>query len=229
MFSTLLETRRQVEIEIREVLESDLKPETLNVLFDFLSRFIHFPNLCPLEGAVEAQMEKIFEIAYIAQGNLMQDSNPVWKSCLVNVSRSFIQPYKQAMMPHVERQLADIALFVDALNTFRHMMKVVRDHSFSPTCIATATRLKYCAYCGGYKVFKPCVFLCMNTFRGCAADIAELHPTYTTFVTALRMFSRQLSSELEPKSLIRNCFGQLVTLARDLSRTSLTERVSTEI
>lgn len=229
MFSTLLETKRQLEIGIGQVFDTELDSSVFSVLIDFLARFIHIPDFCSLERVIEAQMQRLFEEVFVIQGNQKQDSNPQWRQCFNHISKSYVQLHKKAMLPQIESLLTDVALLVDSLNTFREMVQVVRDHSLSPTCIAATMRLKYCAYCVGNTEFKPCIFLCVNTFRGCLADIAELYPSYTAFVAILRTFSLRLSSELQPELLVSRSMSQFISLARDLSRSSLKERVRPEM
>ena len=228
-FITMLsETEIHLKMKVGSSIGKEVPSDLFSELFGLISEFVHSFNHRNLSDVIELLMEKEIEMAFVNQGNgRLQDYSPAWRRCFSNVSIGLVQPYKKAMMPRIEKQLADIALFVDALNTFRHTMKVVQDHSFSPTCIATLTRLKYCAYCGGYSEYKPCPFLCMNTFRGCVEDIARLNPSYKAFVTALTEFSHKLSNELQPEFLIQNSLSQLVLLAKHFSGTSLKERVMT--
>ena len=228
MYETFKEIQRQLEIEVGQELHGELEEGFFNELFAYLKTFLFHSDLCPLEGHLRSQMEKLVEYVYLGQTKkaINETSDPELQMCFNNVSNAFVSSYLKDVQDPLEIQLTDLKLFVASVNMAEHITKVVKTHSFSPSCISALMRLKYCAYCGGYGQFRPCLFFCINTFRGCLADLAELHEDYSDFMTALRVFSNGLIPQLEPQAFISESLRHFVTLARALRSTDLESMVS---
>lgn len=210
-----------------EYLSIEIHPALFRDFTGSLSELYHSPGIHDLPEMIEKQMQRIVEVVFAVQENhRLRDYSPAWQTCFDAVSWRLIQPYKRAMLPLVESQLAGIVVFIDSLETFHEIKMRMQRYSFSPACITMVARLKFCTYCSGYPGIEPCSSLCMNTFQGCVADLAEFYPSYTAFVNTLKTFSLKLSSEFQPESLISHSFSQFLTLAKDLSRTSLKKKVS---
>lgn len=228
--ATLSETGRQLGAEVGEHLSKTAHPALFREFAESFSELFRSPGSHNLPETIEKQLQRIVEVAFAAQGNRSPyEYTPAWQACFSGVSYSLIQPYKTAMLPRFEGLLADVVLFVESLETFHEMKTRMQGYSFSPTCIVMAARLKFCTHCSGRPSIEPCPSLCMKTFQQCVADFVEFHPSYTTFVNTLKPFALKLSHEFQPDSLLSNSFAQFLTLARDLSRTSLKEKVSTII
>ena len=228
LFDAILsETGRQLGARVGEYLSMAARPTLFRKFTGSLSELCHSPGIHSLPEMIEKQMQRIVEVAFAAQGNRrLHKHGPAWQTCFGGVSLRLIQPYKMAMLPLLEGRLAKVALLVESIETFHEIKTRIQGYSFSPTCITMAARLKFCTHCSGYPGVEPCPSFCMNTFQGCVEDFAQFYPSYATFVNTLKPFFLKLSSEFQPESLLTNSFGQFLTLAKDLSRISLKEKVS---
>ncbi len=219
------EVQRQLEIEVGQVtghfLEGDFEE-----LFSYLLQFVFHFDFCPLESHLQAHARMLFRLTYHMQGG-KNYSTPEEMECFENVSISFVQPYVNKLKDLLEVQLSDLKLFMDSIKMAEEVAKAVQGHTFSPECVDSLMRLKYCAYCGGFVLFKPCLFFCINTLRGCMADVADIHEEFGGFVKALKTFAWELVPQLEPQGFIGSSLNVFVKLARDLKFTNLKSLVST--
>ena len=221
VYSTLTEIQRQLEIEVNQTLNNLLPKNTFQPLFDYFIEFLYTPDLCPLAGNIQSIIQGLFKVVYEEQGGDEMNSNAVKLSCFRNASNSFTFLYLQDILTPLERQLHELKLFIESLKTAEEIMHAVRGHSFSDTCVHALMKLKYCAYCGGFTRFKPCLFFCLNTLRGCLADIAEINREFSPFLTALRKVSRDFPSNWQPEVFIATSLRNFATLSRTLKTTNL--------
>lgn len=221
VYSTLKEIQRQLEIEVNQTLNNLLPKNTFQPLFDYFIEFLYTPDLCPLAGNIQSIIQGLFKVVYEEQGGDEMNSNAVKLRCFRNASNSFTFLYLQDILTPLERQLHELKLFIESLKTAEEIMHAVRGHSFSDTCVHALMKLKYCAYCGGFTRFKPCLFFCLNTLRGCLADIAEISREFSPFLTALRKVSRDFPSNWQPEVFIATSLRNFATLSRTLKTTDL--------
>lgn len=221
VYSTLTEIQRQLEIEVNQTLNNLLPKNTFQPLFDYFIQFLYTPDLCPLAGNIQSIIQELFKVVYEEQGGDEMNSNAVKLRCFRNASNSFTFLYLQDILTPLERQLHELKVFIESLKTAEEIMHAVRGHSFSDTCVHALMKLKYCAYCGGFTKFKPCLFFCLNTLRGCLADIAEISREFSPFLTALRKVSRDFPSNWQPEVFIANSLRNFATLSRTLKTTDL--------
>lgn len=226
VYSTLTEVRRQLEIEVNQTLNYHLPRDAFTSLFNYFAEFLYTPDLCPLAGTLQSVIQELFKAVYIGQGGVDMESSPERMSCFRNASNSFTFLHLQEILTPLERQLYDLKLFVDSLKMAEEIMHTVRGHTFSRSCMNALPRLKYCAYCAGFKRFKPCLFFCLNTLRGCVADVAEIHQDFSHFLTALKTMSRDFALEWQPEAVISNSLHYFVTLSTTLKTTDLRAWVS---
>lgn len=226
MYDTFYEIHRQLVIEVNETLDDGLPLGVFANFFTSLSRFVFYPNMCPLRSQLAEQLHVLFEVVYNIQGGADLSSDPERHECFRNISAIYVAMYQDVILIPLERQLADLKLLVDSLQAAENIMKTVRRHSFSPHCVNTLARLKYCAYCGGYIRFKPCLYFCMNSLRGCLADIADLHEDFNVFLGKLTMFARELAPQLQPEAFIGNSLHHITRFASDMKSLDLKSLVS---
>ena len=221
VYSTLTEIRRQFEIEVNQTLNNLLPRNTFQPLFDYFIEFLYTPDLCPLAGNIQSIIQELFKVIYAGQGGEQMNSNPEKLRCFRNASNSFTFLHLQEILTPLERQLHELKTFIDSLKTAEEIMYAVRGHSFSDTCVQALMKLKYCAYCGGFTKFKPCLFFCLNTLRGCLADVAEIRREFSPFLTALNKVSKDFPSNWQPEVFIANSLRNFATLSRNLKTTDL--------
>ncbi len=224
MFEVIKETQRQLEIEVGQALGHQVEGH-FEEFFKYLLQFIFHFDFCPLESHLQAETEKMFQAIYYRQGGKNYTSEDA-RDCFDAVSQSFVRPYVDKLKDSLEVQLSDLKLFLESVRLAEKMVKLIQGYTFSPECVRSLMQLKYCAYCGGFVSFKPCLFFCINTLRGCTADIAELHEEFEGFLKAMRVFSRELVPQLEPQGFISGSLNIFVRLARELRSTSLKAVVS---
>ena len=226
MYNTLVETQRQLEIEVNEQVNNELPSGAFNTFFEFLTNFLYHPDLCPLPEQIRLQMQELFTAVYFAQGGSEIGNDTQRQQCFGNISASFVHSYQQDVLSSLEKSLSDLKLFLNSLTIVEEVVSTVRTHTFTPSCVSALTKLKYCAMCSGYLKFSPCLFLCLNTLRGCVADIAELQHNFGTLLAELTTFADYLAPELQPETIISTSFRSFVDLASELAKTDLKTLVS---
>ena len=226
----------ELKVRIEEVIgDSTLPPDTFDTLNYFLISFASAPDLCSLplklesqvRTLVEATLSGIFEGDHI-YGNLTSD--PTALKCLVNVSESLVQPQQRRLTSSFLRLLQDLSLFSESLTRTRQVLQVLRHYTLSDTCVAAITRMTYCPMCAGYGNFKPCQRFCINTLRGCFADLAEVQLHFGRLMAALRVLSKDLIRELAPENFAASYLSPFVSMAEELREREgvLREAVSRE-
>ena len=207
-----------------EILPSKLPEGVFQELFKYLTTFIHHPDFCPLREHVQSLAQELFNSVYFAQ---LTDEHSVDTDsiCLRNVSSAFVQGYVEEIAVSLERLLVDVELFVESIEIAEEIMGTVKEHSFSTPCVYALTRLKYCALCGGHTEFPACLSFCLNVFRGCLADVAELYDDFAEFHEILKTFSDRLVSDLQPQMILASSLQKIVGLVEALKREDLTALV----
>lgn len=226
MRHSLLEAKRQLSIDVNEVLNGTLHSEVFDDLFNYLIQFSISPNLCPLRGLVRAVVEELLlatashmssvhNMDVDSSDHIQGTINTEYKVCLKNITQSYVNDYTNGITVILGRQLADFKVYVSSLIQAKEVISAVRYYQFSPACSVALMRMKHCSYCGGYKKFQPCLNLCLNTLRGCFADIAELDESFKFFTAALKTLSKKLDSEFKPENFVGNQLRRFVTMAKE--------------
>ena len=172
---------------------------------------------------MQSLVQELTESVYLAQLKDEQDidSDPQKLECLKNVSSPFTQEPMEEIATSLERLLVDVALFVESIEMAGKIIDTVKRHSFSTPCVHALTRLKYCAICGAHTKFPACLNFCLNVFRGCLADIAELYDSFAEFHEILREFSDRLFIELQPQVILESSHQKIVALVEMLKKQNL--------
>ena len=147
-------------------------------------------------------------------GYMLED--PVSFDCMKNVSYTFVKKHEKNIVNSLENQLQEIGVLVKSLDLAHRVITKIRKHQLSGACLTAITRMKYCAWCGGFDVFRPCKSLCLNTLKGCFADLPELHSDFNAFTSSLRLLSQGLITELEQSVFIESHFIQFVSIIDEL-------------
>ena len=221
MGSIFSEVQRQLETHVRLELDNKLPINFFQEFFDYLSRFLITSELCDLSRHVETVTHKLFNFIYSTQGG-----NDLHSNCFLNVSTEIMAPFHEGLLTGLQRQLYNVDLIFRAFRLAESVAKKIQHHKFAPECLQPLTQVRYCAYCTGYYKFKPCLFFCLNVFRGCFADIADLYRDYQRMVNALSVVQLEILPTLQPATFIAGSLHYLVELAKDLKQRNIQKEVS---
>lgn len=192
MLASISEFIRLLEIEANRAAGMELPSNTFSELSAYLATFSIDPNICPLPRLVSSTVD---EVVYNVLTNLFDDEEDLFgnigseeerRNCLLNATQSFMQADTNIITNVLGRLLYDYREFVKSIYLAEKVITQVKWHTFSPSCLVALTRMKYCAICGGYTNHPPCLNLCLNTFRGCVADVAEMHADFSQLISLLR-------------------------------------------
>ena len=222
MQENLQEVRRQLEIEANRATGMALPNDTFSELFNFLTDFSVNPDICPLQSIISSQIEKIVTTIFMS---FIGDDDSVFgnvtspedrRVCLMNATRSFTQTDSSILINFLGRLLYDYKEFVKSVYFAERVIHKLRYHIFTPSCATALTRMKYCSYCGGFSIYPPCLNLCMNTFRGCLADVAEVNKEFKVLLKLMREHTIDVLPNLKIEAM-RDGFANLVSLVRYLA------------
>lgn len=206
-----------LENELNQTLEGALPDHMLDNLTQYLSYFSAIADTCPLQQLLRDSLDGLTEVtlAHIFRDNSELTSmleDPISLNCMKNTTLELVQEYYMDIFQPMQRQLHDLGQFVRALKVADHALKTIRGHSLSESCVAATIRMQYCPLCSGYGRFKPCLSMCINTLRGCFADLAEIHGPFTAFVKHLRTLSVSLIEDFRPDNFVDKYLKQIVGL-----------------
>ena len=221
---SLLEAKRLLTIEVQEALNTTLQnTRALDNLFDYLIQFSITPDLCRLRWRVRKMVEDILLINVVRMAVNQEDSmvdldniEEEQLTCLKNITSPYIAEFTDEISSIIQKLLIDYELYVKSINLGRKVVTTVNNHRWSPACTMALARIKHCAYCGGYKAFPPCLNFCLNTMRGCLADVAEIYNDFKSFIVAFHLLSKDIDSRLKPESLMANQFRRFATMVTEV-------------
>lgn len=222
-----------LEVRVNQSLEGNLPMDTFVNLRRYLISFSSVADICPLPHLLKTQTDSLIELTL---KQLFQDDSDfgvmlkdrVSLECMKNVSATMVQNFFNEMHQSLGRQLHDLGLFVQSTKLASHVLTAIRHHHLSESCTTAITRMQYCSLCGAYGRFSPCLYMCINTLRGCFADLAELHVHFHRFTMNLRSLSRSLIMELKPDTFTNDHLTHFVSIVDHLQNKEgdLREQVS---
>lgn len=216
--------RRQFEIPINAALDKKLPSKFFDDFFSYLSSFLITSDLCQLTVQLKTVMFKFFNFIYdIKDGENLRQTH---SKCYRNVSMQIMENIFEEIFNKLERQLYNLDLIFRAMQMSEIVLQRIARHQFSPECIKPLTQLQNCAHCTGYFEFKPCLFYCINVFRGCFADVAGIHQEFQLMIKALSDIPDEILPSLEPAAFIRSSLHYFLDLAEDLRNRDLKHEVS---
>ena len=220
MYSTFMEMQRQLTNHVSNELDNKLPLDFFQQFFHYLSSFLVSSDLCDLPMELQTVMRNMFDFIYSAQ----QGEN-LHSDCYLNVSAQIMEPFYQGLFIGLERQLYNLDLIFRAMKVAEDLVKRMRYHRFAPECLKPFSQLQYCTHCTGYSKFKPCLFFCINVFRGCFADIADLHRDFQHMFNVLSVIPDELLPMFQPEIFIRDSLHYFVELAKELIDRNLKNEV----
>ena len=224
MYSTFTEIRRQLEIPLNNALDQKLNDYLFDDFFSYLSHFSVNSDLCDLSYYLHSIMNDIFDFVHDGQqGDNLREPYP---ECYRNVSSQIMENVYEELFIRLERQLYNLDLIYRAMHISEEVLDSLKRHRFSSECTKPFTQLQNCAQCTGYFKFKPCLFYCINVFRGCFADVADIHREFRLLTNALSDIPDDILGTFQPEVFIRDSLIYFVHLAEDLQARNLKTDVS---
>ncbi|XP_032907387.1 glypican-5 isoform X6 [Catharus ustulatus] len=140
-----------------------------------------------------------------------------YAECL-RVARRDIRPFgniPKKAIGQMGRSLLPSRTFLQALNLGIEVINTTDHLHFSKDCSRALLRMQYCPHCQGLTLSKPCMGYCLNTMRGCLADLAEVDLHWRGYIQSLEELSGALSRAhgiehglLNFHSLVHDALGQ---------------------
>ncbi len=230
---SLQEAKRLLSIDIQEALNTTLfSSQEINDLFDYLTQFSITPDLCPLQWKVREVVKEVLLTSIIntvlnRDGDSEVDPDSIDSeqlACFKNISSPYVADYTAEIVSNIQRFLLDYEVYVRSVQLANEVItSVVKRHQFSSSCLTALTRMKHCAFCGGYIKFPPCLNLCLNTIRGCFADVSDIFDDFSSFSTSFNDLSRDIDSSLNPDAIVTNLLKRFVTMITEFRRQSSLE------
>ena len=215
--------RRWLEIPINDLFDGKLEEGFFDDFFGYLNSFLVQSDLCELPQQLKLVMLKLFDFAYEAQQGDRRFSRG---ECYRNVSTQIMESVFHELFNKLERQLYNLDLIFRTMQMSETVIEKIKQHHFSPECTRPLTQLQYCGKCTGFYRFKPCLFYCMNVFRGCFADIADVQREFQLMTKALSDIPDEVLPMFQPAAFIQESLHYFVDLATDLRERDLKAEVS---
>lgn len=139
------------------------------------------------------------------------DISPEYAECL-RVARRDISPFGNIPKKAIEqmgRSLLPSRTFLQALNLGIEVINTTDHLHFSKACSRALLRMQYCPHCQGLTASKPCMSYCLNTMRGCLADVAEVDLHWRGYIHSLEELSGAMSGAHSIEHVLLN-FHSLV-------------------
>lgn len=228
LFYSFRESHDLLRTEISGIVNVKQLPQYLfNELFNFLYQSIHTQDFCELSEKVKDQMEKIFR--YVFQQQIRQTgSENLSEHCTAIVEDHFVNTWFNTTLDNFVRALNTLRLVAEIMDATQALIHFAHQHKFHETCVNALFKIKHCAYCGGYSIIEPCDGNCINTLRGCMADLAELKPYIHLLKIKLKEIGHLASTELEPLRFLKTTLIDFIYLTTHLVQSNITKLVQSD-
>ena len=212
-----------MEARVNNSIAGTLPHGIFTTLKNYMISFVTMSatHICPLPGILQELTSALIQAALDHIFDTDEDysyimADPESVVCMVNVSAEIVQEQRSKIQSSLERQLEEMSLFSQSLDVVRGVMDVMRHYSLSPSCGTSLMRMRYCSLCGGYGAFRPCLFMCINTLRGCFADLAEIHSNFVGLTAAMQELANDLEDEFAPNIFEQSYMNQFVLMMQEL-------------
>lgn len=227
MYSNIVEIRRQFEIPVNTQLGGKMPSDLFDDFFTYLSSFSITSNLCDLPLELEAIVMKLFTFVYNGQSG--EDLSQVHAECYENASMHIMASHYNRLFVSLERQMYNLDLIFRAMHISETIIHRIKRHRFSSVCAKPLTQLQNCGQCTGYLKFKPCLFYCLNVFKGCLADVADVHREFQLLTKALSDIPDDILGTFQPDRFIGDSLLHFIELTEDLTTRDIKTEVSCTI
>lgn len=220
-FLVIRQLEQELEARVNLSLGMTLPLDTFRDLRNFLASFSSVPDICRLPDLLNSQTEVLIDLMLTnilggdeEYSHILED--PESMRCARNISSSLIVKKQRRLLADLQKHLLDLKLLSQSLKLAHETIETMRHHSLSQSCITALTRMRYCPLCGGYTKFKPCLFMCINTLRGCFADLAEIQSDFIGLISASRVLSEDIIKEMGPETFEKSYFNHFALMMQEL-------------
>ena len=190
-----------------------------NSFYSYLQQVVYTRNTCMLKDQFYEVFFNLFLASYRAFAmSALPPDTPQFRNCSYTY---FLQTQGAILQSHYNlfsRPFEMLLQYFRALKTGDAVLEAIGTPLFSQGCNVSLARMLGCPYCtAGYGDSglgaEPCMGMCLNVFRGCLVDYAELNDSFTEFVETLVIFSDVLQRDYSPWSqitLLENKFFTMI-------------------
>ena len=218
LFETLSDAKEILTKEVRGAfhVESDNQWQPFHQLFDFLQEFPYTQNFHMLNRTT---FDVIKELVAFAVVNHKEPE----KINGTRLADYFSSVWSKKMDKSLLGYLFYLRNMDQALRAANVVLQQTRQHQFLSTtsCTNAIMRMYPCGLCSGHITTTPCDGNCINTMRGCFADVAEVRPLFKDFSDQLRKFAMLSISDFHPVSFVEGALMDYVWLARHIADSDL--------
>ena len=213
LFETLLDAKEILTKEVRAAfhLELDHHWSPFDHLFDFLQEFQYTQNFCMLNRTTIRTIKQLVAFA-------IENHEEAEKINVTRVQNHFISAWSRKVDKSVLGYLYYLRNMEQSLLAANDVLQQTREHKFlaSTTCTNAIMRKYDCGLCSGHITTTPCDGNCINTLRGCFADIAEMKPWLKDYSDQLRKFAMLSMSDFHPVTFIEGALMDYILLAHHI-------------
>jgi hypothetical protein len=217
---------QSIQLLTREVAkvanQSNITEEVFKDLSDFLYKFIYKQDFCELVEMLKNQIKAIFNKIY--ESRKVNDTTP--DNIRNDYEEYFVTSWYNLTLQNLMEPLNTIRLIGESFDMLKLLITEVRKYRFNAPCRKALFRIKYCSYCVGYKKVTLCDGTCLNAFRGCTANLAELNPIVKQIKSSLKDIGRLAHIELHPMKLLEVYLFDFIKLTKHIQSVDFTESVS---
>ena len=197
-------------------MESDNRWSPFDQLFDFLQEFEYTQNFCMLNQTTVGTIKELVTFA-------IENHKDPEKINGTRVENHFISLWSKKMGKSILGYLYYLRNMEQSLRAADAVLQQTRQHQFLATtpCTNAIMRKYHCGLCSGHVTTTSCDGNCINTLRGCFADIAEVRPLIKDFSDQLRKFAMLSMSDFHPMSFIEGALMDYIWLAHHIVQADL--------
>ena len=195
------------KVELVSIMESTYgrffkQLDIFDEFYEYLQYAVRTGDACHLGYEFNKVFLKVYLAALEAHPQVRTDLYPNTREFHDCLYRYFLEEnggniysYFQGLTRSFNRTL----YYLRALSTGEEALSSVLDVQLTPQCALAVQRMTYCAQCAGYgSSALPCEGLCLNTIRGCFADLSDLREPFEEFVRAVVRMKEYLEREVSP-------------------------------
>lgn len=133
--------------------------------------------------------------------------------CSSDLENALVDMWYQPIINQLAPVLDNIKQLADAINVISEISLELQRYKVSDQCLKELFTLDYCAACGGHPKARLCGGHCLNVYRGCFYELAELKPAITMLSSRIRILASIVSNNIEPLKLTKEILSVFVHLA----------------
>lgn len=201
LYPSIKQARDIVEKDIAASMDQTKIPtDVFDKLFQVLYEFIHVPDFCKLSNELHQQMGIIFDLMMNVSTNSSLHRRA--DDCAKDYKKHFISVWYNDTLNSFVETFNVVRIISEVFQLSEKLLKDLKQHKFNRDCVNSLFRLKHCSFCVGNRIdITVCDGLCLNTFRGCMAEVYMLQPHFKALQEQLHNIMILADSELKSDTL----------------------------